>query len=130
MKRLLFPFILAVTASGAHADWTRIDHASGDYALYVDHETKKSSGVDLVQMWHLLDYTAQQEVDGKPFRSLKGQDEYDCGRRMRRDVLHLWHVDGMGNSHNVKSAYKPGPWTPAEPGSAAESLLRVACGDK
>lgn len=130
MKRLLFPLVLITAATAAQADWTRVEHASDDFTLYVDRDTLKNSGVGLFQMWHLFDYPAAQEVDGKPFRSLKGQDEYDCDKRMRRDVLHLWHQDGMGNSHNVKAAYKPGPWTAPEPGSAAEALLRVACGDK
>lgn len=130
MKRLLISVVLASAAASAHADWARVEHASGEYALYVDRDTLKTSGVGMVQMWHLLDYASAQEIDGKPFRSLKGQDEYDCDKRMRRDVLHLWHQDGMGNSHNVKSAYKPGPWVAPEPGSAAEALLKVACGDK
>ncbi len=130
MKKLLLPLILATAASAAHADWSKLEHASEEFSLYVDRDSRKSSGVGLFQMWHLLDYKTSQEVDGKPFRSLKGQDEYDCDRRVRRDVLHMWHQDGMGNSHNVKSAYKPGPWLAPEPGSAAETLMRVACGDK
>lgn len=127
MKKMLLSVVLVGAAAGAHADWTKVDHPSSEFSLYVDRDTLKSSGVGLMQMWHMLDYPHAQKIDGKPFLSVKGQDEYDCDKRVRRDVLYLWHEGGMGGSHSVKSAYKPGPWIKPEPGSHDESLLAIAC---
>jgi hypothetical protein len=127
MKKMLLSVVLVGAAAGAHADWTKVDHPSSEFSLYVDRDTLKSSGVGLMQMWHMLDYPQAQRIDGKPFLSVKGQDEYDCDKRVRRDVLYLWHEGGMGGSHSVKSAYKPGPWIKPEPGSHDESLLAIAC---
>lgn len=127
MKRILLSVVLASAAAGAHADWTKVDHPSKDFSLYIDRDTLKPAGVGIMQMWHMLDYAQAQQIDGKPFRSVKGQDEYDCDRQVRRDILYLWHDGPMGNSHNVKSAYKPGPWIKPEPGSPSEALLAVAC---
>ncbi|MCM0043934.1 MAG: hypothetical protein NBV65_04815 [Burkholderiaceae bacterium] len=127
MKQMLLSVVLVGAAAGAHADWTKVDHPSSEFSLYVDRDTLKSSGVGLMQMWHMLDYPQAQKIDGKPFLSVKGQDEYDCDKRVRRDVLYLWHEGGMGGSHSVKSAYKPGPWIKPEPGSHDESLLAIAC---
>lgn len=127
MKRILLSVVLASAAAGAHADWTKVDHPSKELSLYIDRDTLKTAGVGIMQMWHLVDYGQAQQIDGKPFLSVKGQDEYDCDKQMRRDVLYLWHEGPMGNSHNVKAAYKPGPWTKPEPGSYDESLLAIAC---
>lgn len=127
MKRILLSVVLASAAAGAHADWAKVDHPSKDFSLYVDRDTLKTAGVGIMQMWHLLDYGQPQQIDGKAFLSVKGQDEYDCDKQMRRDVLYLWHEGPMGNSHNVKAAYKPGPWTKPEAGSHDASLLAIAC---
>ena len=114
----------------AHAEWTRVDHPSSDVILYVEKESHKPTGRGSVVMWHLVDYSAAQDYNGKPFRSVKGQDEYNCARGLRRDMLHLLHEDAMGNSHMVHAAYKPGPWTAPAEGSIEYSLLRTACADK
>ena len=78
-------------------------------------------------MWHLVDYAKAQDYDGKPFRSIKGQNEYHCGKGEQRDTLHLWHQGEMGSSHMVQAAYKPGPWIVPAEGSIEHSLMRVAC---
>jgi uncharacterized GH25 family protein len=127
MKRILLSVVLASVAAGAHADWMKVDHPSSEFSLYIDRDTLKTAGVGIMQMWRLVDYAQAQQIDGKPFLSVKGQDEYDCDKQVRRDVLYLWHEGAMGNSHNVKAAYNPGPWTKPEPGSHDESLLAIAC---
>ena len=121
--------LLSLTAA-AHADWTRIEHGSSDVALYIDKESQQPSGRGSVLMWHLADYAAPQDYYGKPFRSIKGQNEYDCDKGVMRDMLHFWHQDGMGSSHMVQASYKPGHWAAPAEGSAEQTLMRVACGKK
>ncbi len=128
MKQMLALMSLVLFANCAHADWTRTDFASDKVAVYVDRDSLKSAGVGIMQMWHLYDFTSPQDYSGKPYLSYKGQDEYDCERGLRRDMMNLYHKDGMGNSQMVQAEYKPGPWTRPDAGSAQESLLRIACG--
>ena len=131
MKKTLLPVLAALSLAGpAYAEWTRINHPSGDVTLYVEKESHKPTGRGSFVMWHLVDYATAQDYEGKPFRSIKGQNEYDCAKGLRRDMLHLWHQDAMGNSHMVQAAYKPGPWIAPSEGSIEHSLFRAACADK
>jgi len=128
MKKKLYLFISLCFFTGcAHADWSRIEHSAKELILYVDTETRQDSGRGTILMWHLVDFKADQDLNGSPFRSIKGQDEYDCEKGVRRDMFYLWHQDGMGASHMVHAAYKPGPWVPAVNGSVQQTLMRMVC---
>ncbi len=130
MKKILATLSLALMAASAHADWARVDHPSKDLAVYIDRDSLKKSGVGLVQMWHLYDYASPQDYSGRPYMSVKGQYEYDCDKRVRRDLLNFFHTDGMGNNKMVQAEYKPGPWIKPETGSTDELLVGIACGTK
>ncbi len=88
------------------------------------------SGVNAMLLWHLLDYTIAQDYDGKPYLSLKGEIEYDCDKGLKRNQMHLRHQDGMGNSHLVHAAYKPGPWGAPAEGTHESTLMRIVCKDR
>jgi hypothetical protein len=127
MKNCLLLVLLSALVGFAHADWVRVDHASTDINLYVDMDTRQSSGHGSKVMWHLVDFSTVQNFSGKPFRSIKGQDEYDCDQGVRRDIFHLWHKDSMGSSQMVNAAYIPGAWTVPAPGSVEQTLMRLVC---
>lgn len=127
MKNLLLLVMLSSFVGMAHADWVRIDHTAKEINLYIDAETRQDSGRGSIVMWHLVDFNSDQDYSGKPFRSIKGQDEYDCEKGVRRDVFHLWHQDSMGASHMAHAAYKPGPWTIPTQGSVEQTLMRLVC---
>ena len=129
MNALLALTLLSL-AGAARAEWTLVEHPSKDLKLYYDKESHQPSGTGTVLIWHLVDYATPQDLNGKPFSSVKGQSEYDCDKGLRRDMMHLWHQDGMGNSHMVHVTYKPGPWGPATAGSTEQTLMRLACGKK
>ncbi len=128
MKKILVSLSLALLAAQAQADWTRIDHPSNEVAVYIDRESLKASGVGLVQMWRLYDYGSAQDYSGKPYLSVKGNDEFDCERGLRREMMNLYHKDGMGNSQMVQAEYKPSAWVKPEAGSPHDSVIRIACG--
>ncbi len=130
MKKNLLLISLALLTTVAHADWTRVEQASSELTLYVDHESRKDTGYGSTLMWYLLDYAALQDYQGKPFHSVKGQDEYDCTKGVRRDLLHFWHQDGMGNSRMMQAEYTPGPWIAPAEGSVHQVLLQIACAKK
>ncbi|MEY3720345.1 MAG: hypothetical protein RL618_864 [Pseudomonadota bacterium] len=127
MKKISLMLAALVMSAAAHADWSRIEHPSKEYALYIDKETLQPSGVGTILLWHLLDYTIAQDYDGKPYLSMKGQIEYDCEKGIKRDQMHLRHKDGMGNSNMVHVAYTPGPWGPPAAGTHEQTLMRLVC---
>jgi hypothetical protein len=128
MKKKIYLLIILCSAAGwVHADWSRIDHNAKEVSLYVDSATRQDSGRGSVLLWHLVDFNADQDFSGKPFRSIKGQDEYDCEKGVRRDLFHLWHQDSMGASAMVHVAYTPGPWTSPVAGSVEQTLMRLVC---
>jgi hypothetical protein len=128
MKKKLYLLIALCSVTGwVYADWTRIEHSGKELSLYIDTETRQDSGRGTILMWHLVDFKADQDFNGSPFRSIKGQDEFDCDKGVRRDMFYLWHQDGMGASHMVHAAYKPGPWAPVVNGSVQQTLMRMVC---
>ena len=126
-KKFYLLLALCSVTSCVHADWYRVEHSSKELSLYVDSETRQDSGRGTIVLWHLVDFKANQDFSGSPYRSIKGQDEYDCEKGIRRDVFHLWHQDSMGASTMVHAAYKPGPWTTPAQGSVEQTLMRLAC---
>ncbi len=130
MKKTLLALAALLMAGAAQADWTRVEHAARDYALYIDKETLRPSGTGTMLLWHLLDYTIAQDYDGKPYLSLKGEIEYDCDKGLKRNQMHLRHQDGMGSSHLVHAAYKPGPWGAPAEGTHETTLMRIVCKDR
>lgn len=131
MKKFLLSLSLLLLAVGAHgAGWTRIDSAASDYTLYVDQSTAEKSGPGMVQLWHVTDYMQPQDREGKPFKSIKFRNEYDCDKGMVRDLLRSWHKEQMGGGMVVYWNHGPWPWLKPEAGSIDETLLRATCGAK
>lgn len=130
MNKMLLALLLATVTVTAHAEWTRIEHPSKEFALYVEHDTLEKPGPDSAKLWHLLDYATPQSLDGRAYLSIKARDEYDCSRGMRRDLMHLWHSEKMADGTMLKAAYKPGSWTAPAAGSIEEVLMRVVCSKK
>ena len=98
MKKISLMLAALTMSAAAHAEWSRVENPSKEYALYIDKETLQPSGVGTILLWHLLDYTIAQDYDGTPYLSMKGQIEYDCEKGIKRDQMHLRHKDGMGTA--------------------------------
>jgi uncharacterized GH25 family protein len=130
MKKILLSLSLSVSllmvSAAAHADWVRVEHSAQDLALYMDPETLKAEN-GTTKLWHLVDYQTVQQIDGKDFRSFKAQDEYDCAKGVRRELLYLWHAEPMGNSRMVQALYVPSAWTKPEQGSLNQTLMQKVC---
>ena len=126
MKRMLLLFSL-FCASVAHADWTRLDSPGKDPVMYMDTGSVEKTGPDTFKAWHVVDYAADQDHEGKPFRSMKLNYEYDCGRRMLREWLRVLHRDPMGNGLTVYWTHGPWPLVKPQAGSVDDALLTAMC---
>jgi len=130
MKKMLLALLLATLTASAYAEWTRVEHPSKAFVLYVENDTIVAPDANSAKLWHLLDYAEPQSLDGRAFLSIKARDEYDCSRGMRRDLMHLWHVGNMADGTLLKAAYKPASWTAPAAGSVEETLMRMVCSKK
>lgn len=126
MKRLLL-LCLLLCATVAHAGWVRLDSPMKDPVLYKDDGSIEKNGPDTFKAWHVVDYAADQDYEGKPFRSMKLNYEYDCGRQMIREWLRVLHKDAMGNGLTVYWTHGPWPLTKPEAGSVDAALLAAMC---
>jgi len=123
---MFLSFLMLIASAVAYADWVRVEHSAQDLAVYMDPDTLKAEN-GTKKLWHLVDYQTVQQIDGNDFRSFKAQDEYDCVKGMRRELLYLWHADPMGNSKMVQAAYVPSAWTKPAEGSVNQTLLQRVC---
>ena len=63
MKKILLVLLLATLTVTAHAEWTRIEHPSKEFVLYVENDTLVRPDATSVKLWHLVDYAAPQNLD-------------------------------------------------------------------
>ena len=127
MKKTILLLALALNTVAAHAEWTKIDYSSNEVTLYFDRSTAEKSGPRMVLMWHIADYATPQDIQGKPFKSIKFRHDSNSDKGLFRDMLRSWHSEGMGNSITVSWTHGPWGWTKPEAGSADEALVRAAC---
>tara|TARA_A100001015_G_scaffold239368_1_gene272643 strand:- start:108 stop:506 length:399 start_codon:yes stop_codon:yes gene_type:complete len=125
-RKFWFCFFIFIFQN-ANAFWTEIEEDNSERSLYVDYDSLKESGYGTFLIWHLVDFSKNQKIDGKLFLSEKAQGEYDCNKLLRRDKLHLWHKDNMGNNKLMHFSYVPSTWVKPKYGSVEELLMKVVC---
>jgi hypothetical protein len=81
-KQLALAAVLAVVSSSAAARWVAIG-SSDDITFYADPATIKRTGT-IVQIVTLFDSKTAREGAAKPYRSARGQQEYDCEKVRER----------------------------------------------
>ena len=127
MKAILLLMTLLGIAGAAHADWERIGAGPANAVLYKNAGSPERSGPDTIKLWHVVDYPADQDYEGKPFRSMKLNYEYDCSKQVLREWLRVLHKDGMGGGLTVYWTHDPWPWVKPEDGSVDAALLSATC---
>ncbi len=127
MKRMLLPLLLLGAVGAAHADWVPLPSPLKDPVLYQGDGSVEKTGPDTFKAWHVVDYAADQDHEGKPFRSLKLNYHYDCGKQMISELLRVKHRDPMGNGLTVFWTHGPWPWFKPEAGSVDAALLNAMC---
>ena len=71
MKKMLLVLLLSALTASAHAEWTRIEYPSKAFVVYVENDTLMKPDPNSAKLWHLVDYTEPQSLDGRPFLSIK-----------------------------------------------------------
>lgn len=127
MKRMLLSVLLVACSAAAHADWVRLASSEKDPVLYKDDGAVEKTGPDTFKAWHIVDYAADQDHEGKPFRSVKLNYHYDCGKQMMSEMLQVKHRDAMGSGLTVFWTHGPWPWFNPDAGSVEHALLAAMC---
>lgn len=125
----LFKLIVPLTdvSNNAAAGWVIVGSDKTD-TQYANPSTIRRKG-NMAKMWDLLDFKKAQ-VAGKPikpYKSTKGQYEYDCEEERMRLLSSSWHSDHMAKGEVVFTEDDPSEWRSVSPGSRGEDLWLVAC---
>ena len=134
MKKILAFILLTACLASAHADWLKIQSPVTSASLYLDKSAAKKSGPNLVKLWHIVDYEAAQYYEGKPFRSIKANYEYDCDHLRFRELIRILHSEPMGNGMTVywthglwSMTQDPSVWIQPATNSLEATLVADAC---
>ncbi len=127
-------FATLATTVTAHAEWLKIDAPAQDPALYMDKAAAERSGATTVKLWHIADYQATQQHEGKAYRSIKANYEYDCSQGRFRELILIMHKEAMGNGQTVywthglwSLTHDPSTWLQPQTGSVEAALVGAAC---
>jgi len=120
--------LLVLSSGPVYAKWMLVSSENKiGLTVYVDPDTIHREG-NLVKMWSLIDYKTIEIIAGDSLLSIRRQNEYDCTEERTRMLASTWLSGNMGSGRVVHSDSDEDEWKPVAPRSAAQGLLKVACG--
>lgn len=132
-KNLAYIFFVTFSAV-AHADWVKINSPDTSVSLYLDRSVAEKSGPNMIKLWHIVDFATSQNFEGKAYRSIKANYEYDCEHLRYRRLILLLHSEPMGNgmtiywTHGMWSlTHDPSIWIQPDKNSIDAALASAAC---
>lgn len=109
----------------APSDWFKLTQSAEASVSYDRTSLRKTSVGSTI--WTLTTFYVSERLDGKTYRSAKGQFEFNC-KAERYRVLGTLFYEGAGASGKVVSTTSEvEPWAPIAPGTMAQTLMAVAC---
>ena len=126
--------LLLLTVGPLYAEWVevggKVKEGRTVYTVYVDSDTIHRSE-NVVTLWVLMDFKTTQIQPKPPHMSVKSQREIDCTQKRIRLLALTAFSGNMGSGKEVSSYSTPkDQGILVEPSSVAQSLLKVACGEK
>jgi surface-adhesin protein E len=129
MKRLLLLTLLVLSSGPVYAEWVEVGgKVEEGLTVYLEFDTISRSG-DVVKMWELWDFKTTRTDPKPPHMSVKSQREIDCIKKRGRLLAMTAFSGNMGSGKVVYSVsdFKDQE-IQVEPGSVADSVVKVACG--
>ena len=124
-KQLALAVVLAVVSSNAAARWVAVG-SSDDMTFYADPATITRTG-PIVQIVTLIDSKTAREGLAKPYRSARGQQEYDCEKVRERSVAVTYYSGNMAGGEIVGTSSDSGAWEAIPPDTKAEDIWKIVC---
>jgi hypothetical protein len=128
MRKLpLIALVISVFSTNAHAEWISLS-SDAIKTVYADPSTIVRHD-DLVEMWGIFDFKTTHISDQQQsYKSLKFHDEYDCNKKLKRNLTISVHPENLGQGELLASYADPSKWITASGTSAL--LWKIACGIK
>jgi hypothetical protein len=115
-------------AAPCTAAWVETNN-SKEGTLYSEPTTIARNG-NRVKVWEMFDLRKPELYEGKMFRSIKIQTEYDCVEKEMRKLYSVLHQEQMGRGLSIAGfALDSTSWTPVPPDSMAQGALWAVCWD-
>ena len=122
-------------AVASSANWTKITESNdGKLTLYVKQDSIRKTG-DKAIIWEMVDYKTAgiNTISGKPYLSVKSQNEFDCKENKWRSLNDSTSYTGnMGNGEITDTSSSsnpvPGEWNQAAPNTVMDVVGKIACG--
>ena len=139
---VIYSFVFFLIPSGAaFADWQKVypvvmavwktsgnqKHFNGQYDLYTDESAGKSMEGNPV-LWHMRDYRITQTANDTDLLSKSSKYEYDCDKRLGRNLSMRGYEGSMASGKVVYSYDIISEWEDVKPRSMLEITWEIACG--
>ena len=123
--------LLLLNSEPVYAEWESFGISEpGKGTAYIDRTTIRREG-NLVKMRQLLNFdTAITQDDGKTYRSIVGQYEYDCAEERWRSLALTSFSGPMGEGKMVWDSPDALKWEPIPPRSLAQRVWVFLCGNQ
>ena len=125
-RRFAVLIFMMLSASSAWADWQLVKETR-EYILYIDPDTVQKNG-NLVKAVSFQDFHKIQTLAEHSYLASKTLNEYDCAKKLLRQVELSIFPENMGSGGALFTENKAQDWVPVQTGSAAETLWKTACG--
>jgi hypothetical protein len=125
-RRFAVLIFMMLSASSAWADWQLLKETR-EYILYIDPDTVQKNG-GLVKAVSFQDFHKMQTLAEHAYLASKTLNEYDCAKKLLRQVELSIFPENMGSGGALFTDNKVQEWEPVQTGSAAETLWKSACG--
>ena len=139
---VIYSFVFVLIPSGAaFADWQKVypvvmavwktsgnqKYFNGQYDLYADKAVEMSMEGNPV-LWHMRDYRITQSKNEPDHLSKSAKYEYDCDKRLGRNLSLRGYEGSMASGKVVYSYDIISEWEDVKPRSMLEITWEIACG--
>jgi hypothetical protein len=126
--RALFVLPLAFGQTVQAAAWIKLFDEPDGGIRYVDTQSIRKTG-SVVNVWQMTDY--KKNPDGDPYLSTKFQVEFDCGKRMVRNLHFVTYSGNLGKGNVVYDRSLDAKWKPIVPGTIDAGIAdHIACASR
>lgn len=122
---MCFCFLLLTISKYSFADLIKVDESDGKVVYVYSESVHENLGS--VIFWSLISHSDVQVEINDRYLSSKGQWEFDCTKKMSRQLFHAIYSDKMGRGETVWSGYLNSQYKPIVPGSVGASLYDTVC---
>jgi len=124
MKILFIAFLLVST--NCFAEWEVALQAKSGTLTYVDEASKVKTGT-IVRMLSMTDLKIADSHNGKTFKSIVYDAQYDCKAQQKKFTSVSAYSDNLSRGQMIAHSGAE-PWQHIAVGSVDEGLWKIACG--